>query len=337
MTNIDIIEIRKAILESDAKWEADETSFMRMPEDVKKNLLGYIPGPEDPSLEEQELIARTNFDTFLTLNALEATYPSSYDLTNVDGQNFITNVKNQGNCGSCVAFGVAATTEGTLRRQRNKPNLPVDYSEARLFYCYARSQGRTCFGDFGGWWPEKALDFFRDDGVADELCYPYVARDQNCTNLCSNWESRVTKITGWHQITSPAKMKEWISTKGPLIACFSVYEDFYSYGRGIYKHVSGKFEGGHCVCCVGYDDVQKYWICKNSWGTGFGDGGYFRIAYGDCGIDARMDAVDQLLTSTINKRLEARGFSYPISIRHVANSFGILPPISINELMEKLE
>ena len=109
------------------------------------------------------------------------------------------------------------TVEGTLRKQRNKSNLPIDFSEAQLFYCHARSQGRNCSN---GWWTSNALDSFRDSGVADELCYPYVAKDQNCTNLCTDWLSRARKITAWHRITSPEKMKEWISTKGPLAALF---------------------------------------------------------------------------------------------------------------------
>src|SRR6516164_8153199 len=53
----------------------------------------------------------------------------------------------------------------------------------------------------------------------------------------------------------------------PLTTCFSVYADFYSYHSGIYHHVSGALEGGHCVCCIGYDDARRYWICKNSWNT----------------------------------------------------------------------
>jgi C1A family cysteine protease len=89
-------------------------------------------------------------------------------------------------------------------------------------------------------------------------------------------------------------MKEWISTKGPLVACYTVYQDFYAYRGGIYRHVSGRRRGGHCVSCVGYNDVQKYWICKNSWGAGFGENGYFRIAYGECGIDSSMDTVEDI-------------------------------------------
>jgi len=77
-----------------------------------------------------------------------------------------------------------------------------------------------------------------------------------------------------------------------LTACFDVYEDFYHYTCGVYGHLTGGKEGSHCVCVVGYDDVGKYWICKNSWGTGWGSGGYFYIAYGQCGIDDGMWEID---------------------------------------------
>jgi C1A family cysteine protease len=43
---------------------------------------------------------------------------------------------------------------------------------------------------------------------------------------------------------------------------------------------------------VGYDDGQGCWIAKNSWGTGFGESGFFRIAYGQVGFDAEMWAID---------------------------------------------
>ena len=75
------------------------------------------------------------------------------------GANYLTPVKNQGNCGSCVSFGTVAAVEGRMRRQRNDPNLAVDYSEAHLFYCHARSEGRNCDN---GWWPDRALNAFRD-------------------------------------------------------------------------------------------------------------------------------------------------------------------------------
>ncbi len=227
-----------------------------------------------------------------------------------------------------MAFGTIATAEGTLRRQRNNPILDVDYSEAQLFYCYARNDDRNCES---GWDTESALDYFLNSGVADEACYPYIGMDQDCSNLCQNSLSRLTRISGWHILSSISDMKNWISTKGPLVACFTVYEDFYAYKQGIYSHVTGDEQGGHCVSVVGYNDIERYWICKNSWG-GFGEGGFFRIAYGECGIDSEMFAIDGIFVGySLRKALRNKNIYLPTNIRAIAANFGLTPPISIRE------
>lgn len=282
-------QLAAAVAKSGARWEPRETAFSAMSEAEQKLLLGYTPGPEDPSLEESEKAAKAGFKAFAALAMEGLGYPSTYDLR---AQGMITSIKNQGGCGSCVAFGTVAAVEGTLRRQRSDPNLAVDYSEAQLFYCHARAEGRRCSN---GWWSSNALNAFRDKGVVDEACYPYTPGDQDCTGLCGDAASRATKISAWHRLTDVSQMKEWIASKGPLVACYTVYQDFFNYSGGIYRHVSGSVAGGHCVSCVGYSDVEQYWICKNSWGPGFGEKGFFRIAYGECGIDSFMDAVDSVV------------------------------------------
>jgi C1A family cysteine protease len=288
---MDATVLQAEVLKAGGRWQAAVTSVSELPEPEKLIRLGYVPGPGEPSLSAREAAASAQYAALgAAITPVDA--PASYDLRNVGGKNFITSVKDQGGCGSCVAFGSIATVEGTLRVQRNDQNLQIDLSEAHLFYCLARSQGRMCSGPNGGWWVPAAMDCFQNPGVTDDPCYPYVAGDQNCTNLCANWQSRVTKTTGWHAINSPADMKTWLSTKGPLAACFTVYNDFFSYHSGIYHHVSGDLAGGHCISVVGYDDSQRFWICKNSWGTGWGESGYFCIAYGECGIDGTMWAVE---------------------------------------------
>jgi Papain family cysteine protease/Domain of unknown function (DUF4214) len=169
----------------------------------------------------------------------------------------------------------------------------MDLSEAHLFYCYGFNDGRNCQN---GWWPDAALNHFTNGGVVNEACYPYTAGDQKCSNLCSDWNNRLIKIASWHSMTYTTDMKNWISTKGPLATCFTVYDDFYAYTNGIYSHVHGNVAGGHCVSVVGYNDTEQYWICKNSWGIGWGESGFFRIEYGQCGIDAQMWAVDGIVT-----------------------------------------
>jgi len=83
-----------------------------------------------------------------------------------------------------------------------------------------------------------------------------------------------------------ADIKAWIATHGAVAACMTIYQDLYGYTGGVYRHVAGDAAGGHCVCLVGYDDAQGCWIAKNSWNTGWGEQGFFRIAYGECALES---------------------------------------------------
>ena len=290
-------DIQEALRDAGDPWEAGVTSLSSLSVEEQKARLGVTPPPGEMTIEEVALQAeelKANIKA-LTISSIGA--PAAYDLRNVGGKNYVTPIKDQASCGSCVAFGTAATVESRLRLQRGDPNLAVDLSEAHLFFCHARAEGATCST---GWWPQKAFDAFKSKGVTDEACYPYASglAKKDCSGLCSDWANRVVKITGYTALTGQtAKIKEWISSgKGPVSACFVVYQDFFSYREGIYRHVSGSQSGGHCVTIVGYNDSPGYWICKNSWGTGWGSAGFFNIAYGECGIDTWLnhgvDAID---------------------------------------------
>ena len=72
-----------------------------------------------------------------------------------------------------------------------------------------------------------------------------------------------------------------------VVACMDVYDDFFSYGGGVYHHVTGNKEGGHCILVVGYSELKQMpGSCKNSWGTVWGEAGFFNIAYQECNIDS---------------------------------------------------
>ncbi|MEB3292392.1 MAG: C1 family peptidase [Synechococcales bacterium] len=297
---MDLAQVKAAIVEAGANWQAGETSMTRLSEAEQRARLGYVPGPGEPSLEEREQIASQLYEAYKMRAAVDTFgYPAAYDLRS-DG--FVTDIKDQGGCGSCVAFGTNATIEATFRRQRNNPDLKVDLSEAHLFYCYAKSENFHCGT---GWYPDHALEFAKK-GVVDAACFPYTAGNQDC-KLCADWQNRLVKISGWHKISDINAMKEWLSTRGALSGCFTVYQDFFSYKSGVYRHVSGNNVGGHCISIVGYDDNADCWICKNSWGKGWGDGGYFRIAYGQCGIEAWVYAVDGIVESGWLSNVKVKG------------------------------
>ena len=282
MTRLDPKILQTTLRETKAKWQA-------VGEPPREYALGYTPGPSEHALEMREMMAFTNHKQFLAAAALASPpYPSPFDWRKASGGNYITPIRDQNHCGSCVAFGSVATVEANVLVARKKPGLDIDLSEADLFFCHEGVQGGTCGT---GWYVDPALDVFKKPGIVDEKCFPYSDHDQPC-HKCADWKKRLTRIKNWHKVYSTTDMKQWLSKYGPLVTCFSVYSDFFSYRSGVYHHVSGPLVGGHCVSCIGYSDSGHYWICKNSWGSAWGERGFFNIAYGQVGIDAIMWAIE---------------------------------------------
>ncbi len=262
--------LQASIQQAGAQWQAGETPISTLPPAQRALRLGLAVPMDDLQAPFMGI-----------MSAVAA--PPAFDLRNVAGKNYITAVRDQGSCGSCVAFGSIATIEGTIAWQGKTPDPTMDLSEAHLFFCHGAPEGVNCGT---GWWPEKALAHCISKGVVDDACFPYVPQDQPCA-LCADWKTRLTKITSMMGLAgNPSAMKQWISTTGPLVGCIIVYDDFFQYKSGVYSHVSGGQAGGHCVSIVGYDDALGCWICKNSWGPGWGDAGFFKIAYGQCNIEA---------------------------------------------------
>lgn len=88
-----------------------------------------------------------------------------------------------------------------------------------------------------------------------------------------------------------------LSNNGPLQACFTVYENFYSffdaYPTGVYSSSSGNVVGGHCVKLIGWGEdstAGPYWLLANSWDYTWADNGYFRMSRGSnlCGIEGQV-------------------------------------------------
>ena len=280
MTNgIAVQDVQAAIKNQGARWTAAQTTLSALSENDRKKWLGALPERQAIAAEEEVEIAA-------------AAAPTSWDWRNANGSHdWTTPVKTQCGCGSCVAFGTVGAMECLLKILRNDHTTDPNYSEAHLFFC----NNRQCNpGDPNyGWGSSSALDYVRDTGVPDETCFPYTcpANNQAC-NTCTDWQNRVTRITKWKAIGSTNDMKTWLSAKGPLVASYKVYDDFFSYSSGVYEHVWGSVAGGHCVTVVGYNDNDQCWICKNSWGAGWGESGYFRIKYSQCGIDSSMSAIE---------------------------------------------
>merc|ERR1711998_758751 len=105
--------------------------------------------------------------------------------------------------------------------------------------------------------------------------------------------------------SGPAAIKQAIMQGGPVETAFTVYTDFENYAGGIYHHVSGSMAGGHAVKIVGWgvESGAKYWKVANSWNPYWGEKGYFRIKFGEGGID------DQAVASSPDAKWSRAGDS----------------------------
>lgn len=217
--------------------------------------------------------------------------PDSWDWRNVGGTNYVTSVKNQAGCGSCVAFGTIGAFEAVIKVNGGPM---TDLSEAHLFFC----GGGSCDD---GWYLSSALNYLETSGAPDEGCFPYQDYQMPCSDTCSDWQTRAKQIDGWGWVGGRDSIKNALVNYGPLVAQFSVYQDFFDYpdegiwSDNIYSHKYGSLAGGHAITIVGYDNNPGgpgYWICKNSWGSAWGINGYFKMEYGECGIEDNVAYLD---------------------------------------------
>ena len=245
-----------------------------MPDEERKTYLGLVADDEEIELMKSTLVEE---DALMASEGVLFAYRTAWDWRNVGGRGWTTPIKDQRGCGSCVAFATSAVIESNLEIFKRNPYFNPNLSEADLFFCGCNK----CCGK--GWNFGPALDYAMNKGIPDDACYPYVDKDQSC-KPCRDRAKRIIKIKGWRKICNESQAKEWICRHGPVITGMAVYSDFFSYRGGVYRHTSGGLRGYHAIAIVGYDERNRCWICKNSWGTGWGERGWFRIKYGECGI-----------------------------------------------------
>ncbi|MEA2054277.1 MAG: C1 family peptidase [Candidatus Thermoplasmatota archaeon] len=213
--------------------------------------------------------------------------PPQWDWRDVDGYDWTTPIKDQLQdvCGSCWAFGSLAALESAIKIWRNEPETDVDLSEQYMLSCSP--------GSCEGWYWFNTLNWIKNNGAIPESCFPYEADDTiPCDAKCTEWREMLIGIDGYHAVHSDVlSIQNALVEYGPLGTTMDVYDDFYpNYTGGVYSQTSNEYVFGHCITIVGYDDTwggegEGYWICKNSWGTEWGEDGWFRIAYGECKIE----------------------------------------------------
>ena len=207
----------------------------------------------------------------------------------------VTPVKDQGQCGSCWAFGTTGDIEGVTFLKTGKL---VSLSEQELVSC-DKGENEGCNGGL----QEDAFDYVKKNGITTEKDYPYRSGGGS-TGSCKSTKTKndLTYIKGWTQVSKTKKGESAIKTALPKVGPITIGIDatpMQDYIGGVDSPQCNVDCGctsndlDHAVLMVGYGEKgsQSYWKIKNSWASDWGEDGYYRIEYGKnlCGL--AFDAV----------------------------------------------
>ncbi|XP_022913750.1 uncharacterized peptidase C1-like protein F26E4.3 [Onthophagus taurus] len=242
------------------------------------------------------------------------TLPKEFD-SDKTWPGYISGIIDQGWCGSSWALSTVAVASDRYA-VISKGLEVVQLSAQHLLSCDNRGQ-QSCDGGH----LDRAWNYFRKFGLVDNDCFPYKGTNEKCpfprsgnlkTARCAQPtnEFRTDRymVSPAHRVANESDIMYEIMHSGPVQATMKVYHDFFSYQGGIYKHTDltdNDRTGYHSVRIVGwgeeysYSGVQKYWKVANSWGTEWGENGYFRIVKGhnECEIETFVLGVIPLIQS----------------------------------------
>lgn len=218
------------------------------------------------------------------LHQLKGMTPVKIDLRN---QANTIAVYSQGSLGSCTANACCFAYRYTELKQQ----LEKTFSPSRLFLYYNTRAIMGTTGRDSGASIRNTLKAAYNTGICTEGLWPYKIENfttkptQNCYDQASQ-----CKILEYVSVAQTlADIKSVLVEGYPIVFGFNVYESFKktsANGLMPMPMQNEKILGGHAVCIVGYDDTISFGgdilgglIVRNSWGSGWGDHGYFYMPY----------------------------------------------------------
>lgn len=221
-------------------------------------------------------------------------------------------VRNQSTCSSCWSFAamnsisdaycISKVNNGGLQERFFSPQDSLECCTS----CHFDVQN-PCIGGY----LYQAFKYAKNQGVvsgdgfnSQALCKPYylpelfteIPSKPKCSDKCNasskigNYESDRIKLSEFVYGKGVNNLMIALNSLGSVAVTMRIYQDFLLYQKGIYKHEYGNYMGNHAVRIIGYgkEDGIDYWLAVNSWGTNWGERGFFKIQRGtnECEIEA---------------------------------------------------
>ncbi|XP_037080464.1 procathepsin L-like [Pollicipes pollicipes] len=202
-------------------------------------------------------------------------------------QGAVTKPKDQGQCGSCWAFSTTGALEGAWKLAGNDL---VSLSEQQIMDCSFDYGNDACDGGEMRYAFKYLID---NGGIMAEADYRYTARTHHSCKYEADKAVAHCSASTIIQSQDETELMDAVGNVGPIaVGMDASHIDFQLYSHGIYSnnHCGTDINDlDHGVLAVGYgsENGKNYWIVKNSWGSGWGEDGFFRMAKDDgnmCGI-----------------------------------------------------
>jgi hypothetical protein len=206
---------------------------------------------------------------------LTRTLPPSVDLSGN-----MPPVGDQGSQDSCVGWSTTYAARTYLERVLLKGNWNVSVPAAQFSPAFVYNQ--IAKGNCGaGITIPSALNLLNAEGAATLSMMPYT--DQACAGQPTTQTVQLAaqfKISGYRTITTDLNtVKAHLAAQMPVIVAMNIDNAFMNLGVNQNWTTSGPVVGSHSMVVVGYNDTQHAFKLINSWGTGWGTGGYGYVDY----------------------------------------------------------
>ncbi|KAK1632659.1 hypothetical protein QYE76_006974 [Lolium multiflorum] len=274
-SNIRYIEATNQDAGAGLTYELGETAYTDLTSDEFMAMYTSSPSSPLPDIDDQAIITTRaghvdagsgGYQVYLNESAGA---PASVDWR---ASGAVTEVKNQGQCGSCWAFSTVAVVEGIHQIKTGKL---VSLSEQELVDCDTLDDG--CDGGVS----YHALQWITTNGgITAEDDYPYTAKDDICNT--TKLSHHAASISGFQRVAtqSEASLTNAVAMQPVAVSIEAGGANFQHYSNGVYNGPCGT-QLNHGVTVVGYgqdeESGDRYWIVKNSWGEKWGDRGYLRM------------------------------------------------------------